>query len=344
MQRWLALSGLMLLLLSGSHSSVRAAGPASVYFSQTGHHVDDAVHFLSYWRAHGQIPRLGYPITEPFEQNGLVVQYFERARFEYHPKADVVLLGLLGTELGVSEPAVEVASTGRYFPETGHNLNGEFLDYWQRYAGLATLGYPLTEERDEAGLVVQWFERGRLEYHPEAMEPLWQQYEQARNLDLDPLYEIIPSSVGRMVAAAYGIDTAPVPQRSDAPNWSPHLWQQSIRVSLSSYTLEAYEDDLPVLEAPIAIGKPGFETVTGTFQVYSKWWRRDMRSSERGESWDTKAVPFTQFFYRDWAIHGTYWHTDFGSRRSHGCVNLPLDAAEWLYGWTQPGTSVTVVP
>ncbi|WP_110515541.1 L,D-transpeptidase [Herpetosiphon llansteffanensis] len=340
---------LLLIMLLLIQRSAYAAEPSiqAVYFVQTGHHVDDQFGFLSYWRAHGQVTRLGYPITEQIVEHNRPVQYFERARLEFHAEQNQVLLGLLGRELGMATPAITVSAdpSAIYIPETGHTLQGEFGEFWDRSAGIQILGYPIAEPTNEDGMLVQWFERGRLEYHPEALKPLWVAYEQLKAIDLDPLYEIISSSVGRHVAQLNGLALEPVPQRQTVPSWSPQLWPQTIKVSLTNYTLEAYEADLKVLTAPIAIGKPGFETVSGSFLVYQKWWEKDMQSSERGESWNTSAVPFVQFFYRDWAIHGTYWHADFGTRRSHGCINLALAEAEWLYNWTDgAGTAVIVQP
>ena len=329
------------IVLVPMHVTAQTSGQA-VYFPQTGHHLDDQHGFLRFWRANSQTLRFGYPISEPFVRDDIVMQYFERARFEYHPASDQLLLGLLGTESHGIDAAVQALPNSRFFVETGHNLQGEFRQYWEQSAGLALLGYPISEQLNDNGLLVQWFERGRLEYHPEAMRPLWREYERARNLNLDPLYEMQTTLVGVQQANATGIDLKPMQRRSGVADWSPSLWRQSIRVSLSSYTLTAYEDDLPVLTSTIAIGKPGFETVVGDFNIGSKWLQKDMKSSENGESWDTKAVPFTQFFYRDWAIHGTYWHTSFGTQRSHGCINLPLAPAEWLYAWTGDG-SVTVI-
>src|SRR5262249_453406 len=54
-----------------------------------------------------------------------------------------------------------------FFPQTGHNLRGRFLAYWQAHGGLAIYGYPLSEEFQEGGYTVQYFERNRFEYHPE---------------------------------------------------------------------------------------------------------------------------------------------------------------------------------
>ena len=317
----------------------------TVYFPATGHHLDDQYGFLRFWRANGQTPRFGYPISEPFIRNDVVMQYFERARFEYHPTTNQLLLGLLGTENYGIDPPAQPLTNARFFLETGHNLHGEFRQYWEQSAGLRFLGYPISEQLNIDGMLVQWFERGRLEYHPEVMRPLWREHERTRKIDLDPLYEIQATLVGNQRATADGVDMNPTLRRAEVPDWSPGLWRQSIHVSLSGYTLTAFEDDLPVLTSTVAIGKPGFETVVGDFSILSKWPQKDMKSTERGESWDTKAVPFTQFFYRDWAIHGTYWHTSFGTQRSHGCVNLPLAPAEWLFDWTgNRAVTVKVTP
>ena len=55
-----------------------------------------------------------------------------------------------------------------------------------------------------------------------------------------------------------------------------------------------------------------------------------------------KDVPHVMYFYQAYAIHGAYWHSNFGSRASHGCVNVPLASAEWLYNWANVGTKVEV--
>ena len=70
-----------------------------VYFSETGHHLSNRAGFLDYWRANGGLLLFGYPLTEEISENGRVVQYFERARFEYHPENPDpydILLGQFG--------------------------------------------------------------------------------------------------------------------------------------------------------------------------------------------------------------------------------------------------------
>ena len=162
---------------------------AGRYFPQTGHWLSHG--FLRYWEQFGGLPVFGYPITEEFTdpQSGHVTQYFERARFEWQPgqwpaRYDV-LLGLLGTEqaqrLGLlgTAPFQRVSAQSdaacTYYPQTGHRLCFGFRAAWQSQGGLAIYGYPLSEEyRDAAtGLTVQYFERQRLEWHPEN-PPAWQ--------------------------------------------------------------------------------------------------------------------------------------------------------------------------
>jgi beta-N-acetylhexosaminidase len=161
----------------------------SRFFPETGHSVSHG--FLSYWNQYGGLPVFGYPITEEFDDpdTGHVTQYFERARFEWHPgefpERFDVLLGLLGVELAERQGLtgtqpfqrinVESDANCTFFPETGHRLCFGFRDYWNSHGGLAIFGYPISEEFDDpdTGLTVQYFERQRFEYHPEN-SPEWQ--------------------------------------------------------------------------------------------------------------------------------------------------------------------------
>ena len=128
--------------------------------------------FAEYWASNGGLAVFGLPITPDFEQGPLTVQWFERARFEKHPELPTgqqVQLGRLGAEAHKADPPLpgDPGNGRKFFPQTGHSIGGPFLDFWQRNGGLALFGLPLTEEVTENGLTVQWFERARLEYHPE---------------------------------------------------------------------------------------------------------------------------------------------------------------------------------
>jgi len=151
-----------------------------VYFLATQHNL--CAGFRSYWEQFGGLAVYGMPITEEFVENGVTVQYFERARFEWHPgvwpERYDVLLGLLGNEVTAGRrgeapfQAVQANPACRYFPETGHNLCGGFRTYWETFGGLSIYGLPISEEFQEVnpdtGLVytVQYFERQRFEWHP----------------------------------------------------------------------------------------------------------------------------------------------------------------------------------
>ncbi len=147
-----------------------------VYFSQTGHYLSHGM--LRYWQNFGGLAVFGYPISEEFVENGVVVQYFERARFEWHPGAWPsrydILLGRLGVELTTARlnqaPFRPISASNdascTYFAATGHRLCFGFRDYWNVHGGLAIFGYPISEEFVENGVVVQYFERQRFEYHP----------------------------------------------------------------------------------------------------------------------------------------------------------------------------------
>ncbi len=324
----------------------------TVYFSQTGHHLSNRSGFLDFWRSNGQVLLFGYPITEEFVENGRVVQYFERARFEYHPEflgtPWQVKLGLIGRELTQErdfgtlpdDPQTDV----RYFPETQHTLWGKFGRYWERRGGADIFGYPISEEFEEEGRIVQYFERARFEYHPEDMDWFYRSHEQYYGITLNTLHEVVVSDIGRQLALMRGINTALVPPLAGAAEWSPGLWSRHIAINLSSQQLTAYEDDLPVYHAPIATGRDGFNTPAGNFAVYDKLRMQTMQGSAGGESWYVPNVPWVMYVVGGVALHGTYWHNHFGSglRMSHGCINLDMDDAEWLYTWAAIGTTVQI--
>ena len=148
----------------------------SQYFAATGKSTRGD--FLALFQKYG-LARIGYPIADEREENGRIVQYFERARLEQAPGAagsgGGVTMGRLGVELTEGQQFVTVkpfTSTSRrvYVKETNHSLEQAFLDYWKQNGGLELFGYPISEPIKEDGLIVQWFERARFEYHPELVK------------------------------------------------------------------------------------------------------------------------------------------------------------------------------
>jgi hypothetical protein len=145
------------------------------YFPETGHSVSGV--FLTFFDTRGGLEIFGYPITDQFEENGRLVQYFQRVRMEWHPEnADPykVQLGLLGDLLGYRAPSMSASQIPpanhpqrRYYPETGHSLAYAFLAYYDSHGGLDIFGYPITDFLIENGRIVQYFQRGKMEWYPE---------------------------------------------------------------------------------------------------------------------------------------------------------------------------------
>ncbi len=109
-----------------------------------------------------------------------------------------------------------------------------------------------------------------------------------------------------------------------------------IDVNLRTQRLTAYQGNTPVFSALISGGLPRTPTVVGRFAIYSKLTSTRMR----GPGYDLPGVPYTMYFYRGYAIHGTYWHNNFGQPMSHGCVNMRTQDAAWLFNWASIGTPV----
>jgi lipoprotein-anchoring transpeptidase ErfK/SrfK len=115
-----------------------------------------------------------------------------------------------------------------------------------------------------------------------------------------------------------------------------------IDVSLSTQSLVAYEGDTPVFETLVSSGLANHPTVTGQFRIWLRFPAQTMDGTRLGYDYYLEDVPYVQYFFEDYALHGTYWHSNFGRPMSHGCVNLSTPDAEWLYNFADYGTVVTV--
>jgi hypothetical protein len=320
----------------------------TVYFAETGHHLSNRTGFLDFWRANGQVLIFGYPISEEIVENGRIVQYFERARLEYNAEQGQVQIGRIGAELlqiqGMPPRIEDPQSDATYFPETGHTLSGEFQYYWNKRGGLAVFGYPLSEVVDEGGRQVQYFERAKMEYHPEDMASFFRSWESYNGFNLNTLFEVRLSDIGRQLAMQRKVNMVAVPQLPGTATWSPAIFARHIEVDLSRQWLTAYEGDLPVYSAPVATGRDGFNTPTGDYAIYYRLPMQTMVGEAGGESWNVPNVPWVQYVVGGVALHGTYWHDAHGTgvRMSHGCINLRIDDAQWLYEWADIGTTVSI--
>jgi len=231
--------------------------PAEVYFSQTGHNLGGD--FLSAWQANGGLMIFGYPISEPFTENGRTVQYFERARFELHPEnagtryvVEATLLGDWASQAERSttpfQPLPATTSTDSsctFYSQTGHRLCNGFQTYWEQNGGLWVFGYPISEEFQEKNpdtgqtYTVQYFERARFEYHPE---------------NAGTQYQVLLGRLGAAYATSQGVKTAAAPQDPSAIAAFQGLldpaWSHAIRTGDGSIVGVITADSLNIRSAP----------------------------------------------------------------------------------------------
>ncbi len=378
----LALVGLLVPLIALIAFPVKTmaqsdwAAPRTVFIPETGQTIDGV--FLDQWRTGGGANAYGNPITAELTENGHTVQYYEYARFEYvpdDPDGIVVQLGNIGEELKPvtvfrtvpnlsgtggtdgtlsamanearawipltsAEAAQPDTATRTYVPDTKHTVQNGFKDFWESTGGAAYLGNPVSEEyQGSHGVRYQTFERGKLGWS-----------------DVDGVY-MLP--VGTILAKQYKLDTTGTPT-SDYPTYSEDLFIEPtpepsaelpgavsgelwIDVNLSSEYLVVYDGSSSIAETYVSTGREGFETPTGTFYINSKIEMQTMEGVLGGEYYNVPDVPWVMYFTDvGHALHGTYWHNNFGTPMSHGCINLPMDFAEWLYGIAPEGTRVEI--
>jgi LysM repeat protein len=111
-----------------------------------------------------------------------------------------------------------------------------------------------------------------------------------------------------------------------------------IEVNLSTQTLTAWQGNVAVLHTSVSTGTSRTPTVTGRFRVGTKYTSQHMS----GPGYSLPGVPWVMYFYGAYAIHGTYWHSNFGTPMSRGCVNMRSNEAQFLFNWAAPGTEVYV--
>lgn len=200
MRHFIRLLLLGALIANLMHPAGGAAQANSRFFPETGRTVGGR--FLEFWQSNGGLPVFGYPLSDQIQEQGRLVQYFERQRFELHPenaRPYDVLLGRLGAELlarsGENPPIGSGTPAGCVrFDLTQHTVcnqsgNSGFLSYWRSHGlefdrrpgtsyaeSLALFGYPLSETYNAISsngepIIAQWFERARFEWHPNNPQP-----------------------------------------------------------------------------------------------------------------------------------------------------------------------------
>ncbi len=111
-----------------------------------------------------------------------------------------------------------------------------------------------------------------------------------------------------------------------------------IDVNLSEQRLYVYQGTRLLNSFEISSGAAETQTLPGSFRIYAK----NKASNMMGQEYDVPAVPYVLFYDKDFALHGAYWHDEFGKPVSHGCVNLRVDDARWIFDWAPIGTLVKI--
>ncbi|MEZ0396740.1 MAG: L,D-transpeptidase [Anaerolineales bacterium] len=138
-----------------------------------------------------------------------------------------------------------------------------------------------------------------------------------------------------LAGLVYVTPEAPTPA---LPAYSPAGGERWIDIDLSEQRLYAYEGENVVASFVVSTGTAQYPTVTGRFRIYAKY----VSTTMSGPGYYLPNVPYTMYFYQGYGIHGTYWHNNFGTPMSHGCVNMRTADAAWLFEWASIGTLVVV--
>ncbi len=127
---------------------------------------------------------------------------------------------------------------------------------------------------------------------------------------------------------------------TETPFETTNLFRRA-EINLSTQRAYLFENDKVVQSWAVSTGLPGTPTPTGNFKVFAHTAMQDMGCFE-GAPYCTEDVPWITWFAPNIGFHGTYWHNNFGNRMSHGCVNLPIDLAKYVYDWSPEGLEVAV--
>jgi len=155
------------------------------------------------------------------------------------------------------------------------------------------------------------------------------------NFDFSQKVAVFEGQEIEIPSLAYDNTTSNVLSASSEERW--------IEVDLSDQKLYAWEGNKLFLETAISSGLPWWPTPTGEFKIWIKLRATRMEGGEGKYYYNLPNVPYVMYFgndvvpnWRGFGLHGAYWHNSFGTPRSHGCVNLPIETAKNLYYWVGP--------
>lgn len=315
-----------------------------------------------------------------YDRADRVVQYFEHLAIVYIPEesdqtTQVQTLPLGAAALDRDRKALEKyalpskatcgslkADACKAFADTRHTIRKGFLDYWNEHEGERLIGSPLTEEFVASdGYTTQYFEKMVLRWKDGLSvipRPVGSETASVQKLPTDkigqpnaiPVYQellfveprIDPAQVvagGEPVVGVGAMDAGPGPQQGAS---------KEIVVSVGRQSMWAYQDGKLVTASLVSTGTASSLATTtpiGFYTVLTKFPTQTMAGVIDNEAYKVPDVPWVMYFDNlGNALHGTYWHENFGQPMSHGCVNLPMNVAEYLYTWAPEGTAVSIIP
>ena len=313
------------------------AGP--VYVQATGHHVTGRL--LDWWLQHGRERALGWPVSEPVTVDGVVHQFFEHSvlalRDDGRDPLGVTALNVgqhwldRKREEGLRIERVDTV-TAFWFWQTGHGVHPEFWPMFRDGGGAFAFGYPLTGGLVIDGQLTQVFQRACFTLAP---------------------YGLAAKSLGLWQARQWSVPTHPVePQENavayEAADLVPDYGELEDRwadVDLTRQLATFYVGYRPVYQALISSGRHPTFTPPGEWRIWKRVENEHMIGGdpEQGDYYDLLNVYFTQYFTERYAgFHYAYWHDEFGTPTSHGCVNMRLDDSRWAWDFLGEGSRVSV--
>ncbi|MCY4110209.1 MAG: L,D-transpeptidase [Chloroflexi bacterium] len=314
-----------------------------LYFPETGHHLSGE--YLRMWGRTGGMVTLGPPVSEPTTKPFVEYQAFRNGvlyrDLEYWltpplpGKVNILPVGstLAPRFMGSGNPRRGDPSASYWFWQTKF---GTHTRLWQTFldgGGVFVFGYPISHLVQDSGTRVQWFQNTRLELN-----------------DND---EVGISPLGEWMADELKLDTRRVPMRPGAflfdgvsnPVPIGRVQDRRIEIDLSLQRLAAFQGDKRVYDVLVSTGRELTPTPTGIFPILRRVENERMIGGEFGtdDYYDLSNVYFTQYFtWKGHALHYAYWHNNFGSEMSHGCVNMTLWDAKWMWNFADSGVPITI--
>lgn len=238
-------------------------------------------------------------------------RFYEIAPGEWMTANDVSRIGILPRPQGIT------------FSSTPTSAFGWVLTYFAQGPQIETKRTPGSENQDFTGRLLNLYD----------IVPVFGE----QQVDGENWYMIGPDEWAPAKYIARVIPNTTPPKGVTSDRW--------IEINLYEQTLAVYDQRQLVFATIIASGAEPFWTRPGLFQIYEKHETTPMTGSfeaDRSDAYYLEDVPWTMYFDKARALHGAYWRAKMGFPQSHGCVNLTVGDAHWLYNWGQIGDWVYV--